>query len=199
MLKFPVPKPASQIILSESQVRLSVEEVSKSVLTWWKAKNAPALNLVSVLEGARPFTRDLMECLFRSSPGILLKIHEIHCKATDGESLLGSRKWSEVHFDLEALSKYPVLIVDDLVDSGLTLKTLKEDLLTRGAPEVKTAVLINKFIDCRVPIDFCGIHLDWDRRKMEEEGIRDRWLFGYGMDYNGQYRDWAHVEAVDIR
>ena len=190
--------PPSKVIIPESQIRLSVEKVSRSVGGWLQETKKPALNLVSVLEGARPFTRDLVECLSKSSPQIRLQLHEIRCKATDGENLLGNREWSEIKFNLEDIRRYPVLIVDDLVDSGLTLKTLKEDLAGKGAPEVKTAVFLNKFMDCRVPVDFCGIHLDWDRKRLAAEGLRDRWLFGYGMDYLGQYRDLGRVEAVDI-
>jgi hypoxanthine-guanine phosphoribosyltransferase len=155
--------------------------------------------VVSVLEGAKPLTRDMETCLQRIAPEIRIKIFETCIKSTDGhQNLLADRKLQEGPLDFEALCLHSVLIVDDLVDSGLTLKKLKDELLTKGIEDVKTAVLIRKFGQASGPVDFLGFDLNWDHQTLAQKGFKDCWLYGYGMDLDGQQRNLSRIEGVYI-
>jgi hypoxanthine-guanine phosphoribosyltransferase len=176
-----------------------VEEIARSVSRWLRKREAKALNIVSILEGAKPFTRDLMDVLKIIEPDLHLELHEIRMKGTDGhQHLLKDREWQSGSLNnLEHIQKYPVLIVDDLVDSGLTLAALKQVLASQSI-EVKTAVLIRKFGEASGPVDFFGFDLKWSQQVLAQKGFRDCWLYGYGMDLDGQKRELRQIEGVYI-
>lgn len=78
-----------------------------------------------------------------------------------------------------------VLIVDDVLDAGITLAAIHQYCLEQGAASVYCAVLIDKLLSVPKPIaaDFIGLE------------VPDRYLFGYGMDYKGYLRNAAGIYA----
>jgi hypoxanthine phosphoribosyltransferase len=84
-----------------------------------------------------------------------------------------------------SLKDRTVLIVDDILDQGLTLEAIINYCLAQGASSVYTAVLINKKLDYKKTIiaDFVGLE------------VEDRYLFGYGMDYKGFLRNAPGIYA----
>ncbi len=78
-----------------------------------------------------------------------------------------------------------VLIVDDILDEGITLKALYDYCQEQGATAVYSAVLVNKTLDHEKPLtaDFIGLQ------------VENRYLFGYGMDYKGYLRNVAGIYA----
>lgn len=81
-----------------------------------------------------------------------------------------------------------VLIIDDILDEGHTLHAILEYCRHEGAAAVKTAVLINKEHDRKACPDFCA----------DYAGLPcvDRYVFGYGMDYKGYWRNAPGIYAV---
>lgn len=79
-----------------------------------------------------------------------------------------------------------VLIIDDIFDQGHTLAAIGDYLKQHGAREVLTAVVINKLHDRKVDFtpDFVGVD------------VEDRFLYGFGMDYKGFYRNANGIYAV---
>ncbi|WP_370292591.1 hypoxanthine-guanine phosphoribosyltransferase [Thalassolituus sp.] len=80
-----------------------------------------------------------------------------------------------------------VLIVDDIFDEGYTLQAVVEACKAQGATEVLTAVLVDKQHDRKAPgmaVDFAGLE------------VEDRYVFGYGMDYRGFWRNAPGIYAV---
>lgn len=80
-----------------------------------------------------------------------------------------------------------ILIIDDILDEGITLAAIKEYCLEQGATAVYCAVLVDKLLDHEKPIqaDFIGLQ------------IENRYLFGYGMDYKGYLRNAAGIYACN--
>ena len=78
-----------------------------------------------------------------------------------------------------------ILIVEDIIDSGLTLKWLKENLITRGAKSVKIATILRKpeALKVDIEVDFLGFD------------IPNEFVVGYGLDYAEKYR---HLPFVGI-
>ena len=131
------------------------------------------LIIVSVLKGAMPFTTDLMkgidvecelECIKASSYG--------NATESSGEIKVG------LDFNRDDISECDVLIVEDIVDSGNTLKFLVEHIKAKGAKSVKTCTLFDKPERRRVDFnpDYVGIV------------IPDEFIVGYGLDYAEDYR-----------
>lgn len=81
-----------------------------------------------------------------------------------------------------------VLLVDDILDEGVTLKALADDCRQRGAREVLTAVLVEKQHDRKIE---AGYRADFTGVK-----IPDRFVFGYGLDYDGIWRNAPGIYAV---
>lgn len=84
-----------------------------------------------------------------------------------------------------ALQGRVILIVDDILDAGITLKAIVDYCLEQGATTVHTAVLLDKLLDEPKPIqaDFVGLT------------VENRYLFGYGLDYKGYWRNAAGIYA----
>jgi hypoxanthine phosphoribosyltransferase len=80
-----------------------------------------------------------------------------------------------------------VLIVEDIVDTGLTLNYLRENLATRQPASLSTVCLLSKPARRRidVDVDFLGFT------------IEDRFVVGYGLDYDGKWRNLPYVGAID--
>lgn len=132
--------------------------------------------LVGVLKGSVPFLADLIRCI--DEP------HEV-------DFLLLTRFGSEgrvaVAMDTAiSLEGRHVLLVEDIVDTGLTLSTLRRNLGVRGLASLKTVALLDKvprrIVD--VPLEYRGFE------------IGDEFLLGYGLDWNGRYRNLPGLWAV---
>ena len=80
-----------------------------------------------------------------------------------------------------------VLIVDDILDEGLTLKAIINYCKKQGASSIYTAVLVNKILDQQKPIvaDFVGLE------------VENHYLFGFGMDYKGYLRNADGIYACN--
>lgn len=78
-----------------------------------------------------------------------------------------------------------VLIVDDILDEGITLQALYEFCREQGAAAIYSAVLVDKILDHKKPLtaDFIGLN------------VENRYLFGYGMDYKGYLRNAPGIYA----
>ncbi len=76
-----------------------------------------------------------------------------------------------------------VLLIEDIVDTGFTLRTILDLLRFRGARSVKLCALLDKKVrrQAEVPIDYCGFEID------------DHFVIGYGLDYAGLYRNLPYV------
>ncbi len=192
-----MPASAPIPVFTDLQVQQAVEKIALETAAWLENVSSPQLNLLSILEGARPLARDLTRNLQRLNPAIKIQQHSIRVRATEGSQLMESRKFLDEGVEWDALSRSPVLIVDDLLDSGKTLQTVGQKIGTRA--EFKTAVLIQKYSEAPVRADFRGLQLGLRREDLAAKGLRDYWLYGYGMDLDGKFRDLNYVAWVEVR
>ena len=139
------------------------------------------LVIVSVLKGALFFTVDLMKKLD--------VVHELECVRVSsyGSSTESSGKINMLlDFNREDVKECDFLLVEDIVDSGNTLKFLVEHLQKKGARSVKTCTLLDK--PSRRKVDF---EPDYTGKI-----IPDEFVFGYGLDLFEKYRDLPFVAVV---
>jgi len=115
-----------------------------------------------------------------------LQLEYIHATRYGSKTSGGSLRW--IIKPGTAITDRTVLIVDDILDEGLTLESIIEVCTEIGAREIFTAVLIDKKVGkprrFRHP-DFTGLT------------VPDRYVFGYGMDYKGYLRNCAGIYAVN--
>ena len=116
-----------------------------------------------------------------------LEVDYVHATRYRGELTGG-----EIHWKVKPsanLKGRTVLVVDDILDGGITLAAIIDEVKAMGAEEVFSAVLVDKFRK-RVPnglqkADFVGLE------------VEDHYIFGYGMDYNEYLRNAPGIFVVD--
>lgn len=86
----------------------------------------------------------------------------------------------------QSLADRHVLVVDDILDEGYTLEAILAYCAAQGPASVRSAVLVEKLHDrgVRPPVDYIGLR------------VPDRYVFGYGMDYKGYWRNAPGIFAV---
>ena len=131
---------------------------------------------VVVLNGSFPFAADLVR----------------HVDTVSEIDFLGLNRFGEsgriaIAMDLMTpVFDRHVIIVEDIVDTGLTLKVMRRMMADRGAASVSTAALLDKTRRrvTEVPIEYRGFQ------------VGDEFLLGYGLDWNGLYRNMRSIWAV---
>ncbi len=113
-----------------------------------------------------------------------LQIDYIHATRYRGDTQGGRLQW--IVRPQHSLKGRTVLIIDDILDEGITLNAIIEHCWAEGALDVQTAVLINKIHSRKEPVPITYVGLE----------TPDRYLFGYGMDYKGYLRNAPGIYAV---
>jgi hypoxanthine phosphoribosyltransferase len=166
----------TEILLSEPQIQKRVAELALEIRREYPAD----LHIVAVLKGAFIFLSDLA----RHIPGhVSLDFMAVssYAKGTTSSGEVRLQK------DLDsALAGRNVLIVEDIVDTGLTLTYLQDILRSRGPKSLRTACLLSK--PSRRKVDVKVEHIGFT--------IEDRFVVGYGLDYDEQYRNLPHIAVL---
>jgi hypoxanthine phosphoribosyltransferase len=167
-----------RVLISERDIQRRIEALAAEIR---RDAGPVPIHFVGVLKGAFLFLGDLMRALDGAVTCDFIAL-----------SSYGSRTSSsgEVRLlkDLDAgLEGRHVVIVEDIVDTGLTLNYLQEILRARDPKWLKTACLLNKPSrrKVEVAVEYIGFT------------IEDHFVVGYGLDYNEQYRNLPHVAVLD--
>lgn len=163
---------ATEVVAAE-EIAARVEELGKAISRDYSDKNPL---LVTVLVGSLPFLADLVRAM-----SIPLEVDFL------GLSRFGEGGRIRIALDTaETVEGRHVVIVEDIVDTGLTLTVLRRMLEDRGVASVATATLVDKtrrrLVD--VPIEYRGFE------------VGDEYLVGYGLDWKGRYRNLGSLWAV---
>ncbi len=187
---------SSPVVMSGGEIQRVVKRMAWDICRWLAEENCTTLHVISIVSGGRAFTQDLLSALEQWGEHPELLLHVVSIEATKNNSLRNRCDIMFGRFAPGALEGAAVLIADDLLDSGQTLAKVRHMAVEAGARIVKSAVLIRKYADAEVVPDYIGTDLRLDRFQLREQGIKDYWLFGYGMDLDGQYREIEHIGWV---
>lgn len=158
-----------KVLLTEEEIRTRVFALAEEISADYAGREPL---LVGVLKGAFIFLADLVRFLT-----IPVRVDFIAVSSYGGasESSGAVRILKDLDQSIEGLH---VLLVEDIVDTGLTLNYLKENLRARGPASLKICTLLDKPSRRRVEVtvDYNGFV------------IPDEFVVGYGLDYNGNYR-----------
>ena len=139
------------------------------------------IHFVGVLKGAVPFMADLI----RAVPGgVTIDFIAVSSYGSGTSSSGEVRMLKDVDARLDGRH---VVIVEDIVDTGLTLHYLQELLRLRNPKSLRTACLLSKPSRRKVdvPVEFIGFTID------------DHFVVGYGLDYDEQYRNLPYIGCLD--
>jgi hypoxanthine phosphoribosyltransferase len=138
---------------------------------------------LTVMHGGLPFAGQL--ALEIGAHGLDLELDYLHATRYRGETSGGELVWK--HRPATPLRGRRVLLVDDIVDEGHTLATVRAWCMEQGASDVRIAALVVKQHGRCVPglrADYAGLD------------VPDRYVFGYGMDYHEQGRNLPAIYAL---
>ena len=167
------------VLIPEEDIQRRVRELAAAI----HRDHPDGVHLIAVLKGAFVFLSDLA----RAIPGRCSL--DFMAVSSYGTSTTSSGQ-VQLLKDLESgLEGRDVVIVEDIVDTGLTLAYMQTILLARSPRHLRTACLLSKpsrrTVD--VTVDYIGFE------------IADLFVVGYGLDYGEQYRNLPHIAVLDAR
>ncbi len=165
-----------EVMLTKEEIAEKVKELGATITRDYSGKE---VTLIGVLKGSFIFLSDLVRAI-----DMPVEIDFICAKSYQGTTSTGV---VNVKMDtiLDIRGK-TVLLVEDILDTGKTLSALRETLLSRGAAEVKIVTFLDK--PARRKIDISADYKCYT--------IEDRFVVGYGLDYDEMYRNLDYVGEV---
>jgi hypoxanthine phosphoribosyltransferase len=169
--------PIGEVLISETEIQRRVRELGQAISKDYKGK-VPVL--VNILKGGIIFLSDLVREL-----EVLHEIDFMSVSSYDSETETSGvvRILADLAINIEGKD---VLIVEDIVDSGLTLDYIRHILLARHPKSLRICTLLDKKARRRieVPLDYVGFE------------IPDAFVIGYGLDYEQKYRNLPYVAIL---
>jgi hypoxanthine phosphoribosyltransferase len=169
----------SELIYSASAVNAAIDDLAERIKATLAGSNPLVL---CVMGGAVVFVGQLLPKLSFPLEFDYVQASRYH-NQTEGQHLV----WKMLPRD--NVRGRTVLVLDDILDEGHTLAAIKEKCLEQGAERVVIAVLVEKDLDHTKPIaaDFVGLK------------VPNRYVFGYGMDIYGWWRNLPAIYALNDR
>jgi hypoxanthine phosphoribosyltransferase len=168
----------AEVLLTEEQIEAKVAELGRQISADYAGRE---LTLVSVLKGSLPFMADLMRRITLPLRIDLMEVSSYGGTSTESSGLVRILK------DLSApIDGRDVLIVEDIIDTGLTLNYLIRYLKGKNPHSIKVCSLLNKPARrlVEIQLDYVGFE------------IPDAFVVGYGLDFGEVYRNLRFVGVL---
>jgi hypoxanthine phosphoribosyltransferase len=168
----------AEVLLTEEEITRKVAELGRRISADYEGRE---LTLVSVLKGSLPFMADLMRSISVPVRIDLMEVSSYGGTATESSGLVRILK------DLStSIEGQDVLIVEDIIDTGLTLNYLLRYLRGKNPRTLRVCTLLDKPARrlVEIPVDYIGFT------------IPDRFVIGYGLDYGEVYRNLRFVGVL---
>ena len=174
MLKFII----KELLVTEEEIDQIVTRLGKEIDRDYADKN---LVIVCVLKGSVMFTIDLSKKL-----NTVCEMEFVRTYSYGNGTESNGDVQMKIDFDRPDMADCDILIIEDIVDSGNTLKFLVDHIKSKGPRSVKTCAFLDKPSRRKVDInpDYVG------------KEIPDKFVFGYGLDLFEKYRDLPYVAVV---
>lgn len=166
-------------LFTREEIQRKIQELGSRISSDYADKD---LLVIGVLKGAIFFMSDLLRSL-----RISVRMDFIHCTSSSSKGK-GTNPVQMICDIKEDIRGKHVLLVEDIVDSGITLQYLRQMLVERGPASLKVCVLLDK------P----------DRRQVQIEAdypgfrIPNKYVVGYGLDYKDRYRNLPYIAVLPM-
>lgn len=164
-------------LFTREEIQRKIQELGSRISTDYVEKD---LLVVGVLKGALFFMSDLLRSL-----RISVRMDFIHCTSSSSK---GAHPVTILADMKEDISGRDVLLVEDIMDSGVTIDYLKKMLLEKGPASLKVCVLLDKpdRRKVRIEADYAGFR------------IPNKYVVGYGLDYKDRYRNLPYIAVLPV-
>ncbi len=167
-----------EVMLTAKQIEERIKELAEAISEDYKGNK---ILVIGVLKGAVIFLSDLVRNL---TMPVEIDFMAVSSYGADTNSSGVVRILKDLE---QSITDKEVLIVEDIIDTGLTLAYLYENLLRRSPKSLKVVTLLDKPDRRQVSFDpdYCGFK------------IPDRFVVGYGLDFNENYRQLADLRVLE--
>jgi hypoxanthine phosphoribosyltransferase len=162
-------------LFTSEEIQRKIHELGSRISLDYAEKD---LLVVGVLKGALFFMSDLLRSL-----RISVRMDFIHCTSSKGTHPV------QIIADMKAdIRGKDILLIEDIMDSGVTIDHLKKMLLARNPASLKVCVLLDKAERRKVPIeaDYAGFR------------IPNKYVVGYGLDFKDRYRNLPYIAVLPM-
>ena len=167
-----------EIILDERAIAKRVRELGREIGAYY---GEDMVTLVVLANGALIFGADLARAITSPLQWDVLSVHSYSQDRSSGKVNIRSG------LKLDPRGRR-ILLVDEVLDTGVTLAAIRKNLLDAGAKEVRTAVMVEKLRPRPAGLE----HADWRGAELP-----DRYLVGYGLDSREDHRNLPYIAALD--
>lgn len=160
-------------LLTTEQIHKKVTELADMISRDYQGKEIVA---VGILKGAFMFFADLVRAI-QIPVTVDFIVASSYLKTTSTGEV-------KIHSDIrDDITGEHVLLIDDIIDTGISMNYIRERLIAKGPASLKLCVFLNKK-ECRivdVPVDYIGFE------------VPDKFVVGYGLDYDNKYRNLPYI------
>ena len=167
-----------KVLIDEEKLQARIKEMAEQLMEEYKGKE---ITLICILKGSIFFTADLAKRIDGD-----VRVDFVRVSSYNGEESTGEIR---MKLDLkDSIQGKDVIIIEDIIDTGRTLKYLKEYLKIKKPNSIKVCTLLDKKERrvCDMEPDYVGFT------------IPDKFVVGYGMDYDEKYRNLPFVGYFDV-
>ena len=180
------PGDIESVLLTEEQIQARIGELGEQIGNDYRdvaAQTGQDLLLITVLKGAVIFVTDLARAIPVPTQFEFMAVSS-YGSSTSSSGVVRIMK------DLDRdINDRDVLIVEDVVDSGLTLSWLSRNLTTRHPRSLRVCTLLRKPDAMHANVDIAYVGFE----------IPNEFVVGYGLDYDERYRDLSYIGTLDPR
>ena len=166
-------------LFTSEEIQRKIQELGARISTDYADRD---LLVVGVMKGALFFMSDLLRSL-----KISVRMDFMHCTSSSsrGKGVQPVQIMCDIKEDIKGKD---VLLVEDIVDSGVTLSYIKQLLMERGPATLKVCVLLDKDErrQVRIEADYAGFR------------IPNKYVVGYGLDYKDRYRNLPYIAVLPM-
>jgi len=163
-----------EILISETEIDNANKRLGQTITDDYKDKD---LVLIGLLKGCIPFLSDLAKYIDLRLEMQYMIVSSYHGGTTSSEL--------HIKYDLEIpIANRDILIVEDIVDTGQTIKTITRMLKERGARSIEVVSLLNKTVNNDLNPKYVGFN------------IPNKFVVGYGLDFQEKYRNLPYIGVL---
>jgi hypoxanthine phosphoribosyltransferase len=170
------------ILITEEQLGNRVKTLAQEISLYSQLQEIDLLYLIFVLDGAFMFAADLARELDRLKLPLIIGSLKVNSYIGKQSTIKNPPIHANFDYSLENKS---VLLVEDIIDTGLTINALKAFILLQKPKHLEFCVLLRKTVEREFAPNVKFIGFD----------IPNTFVVGYGLDYNGKFREKANIES----
>ena len=169
----------SETLVSREEIEAAVTRLAKEISEDYKGKD---LIVVGILKGAAVFLADLIR---KIDCPMIMDFMQVSSYYNGTVSSGNVKIKKDLDYDI---SGKDVLIVEDIIDSGVTMECLKRELFARNPQSIRVVAAFDK--PSRRKVDFKADYIGIE--------VPDEFIVGYGLDYAGKYRNLPDVCVIEV-